>query len=102
VTRLLLTFAPGSSGVQRPPKPDAPLDDTGAVLAYLRSVGDGGVGQPVRVTGMVMTSGALEPGEFAILRYAIVPCLAHPRPLPLLLVAAPPITMPPDQSAHID
>jgi len=102
VTRLLLTFAPGSSGVQRPPKPDAPLDDTGAVLAYLRSVGDGGVGQPVRVTGMVMTSGALEPGEFAILRYAIVHCVADARPVALLVVGAPPITTPADQWVQID
>jgi uncharacterized repeat protein (TIGR03943 family) len=102
VTRLLLTFAGGSSAAPRPPKPDEPLDDTGPVLAYVRSVGDGGVGQAVRVTGMVMTSDALEPGEFVILRYAIVHCVADARPVALLVVGAPPASMPSDQWVQVD
>lgn len=87
VTRLLLTFAPGSPGAPRPPKPDERLDDTGALLAYLRRVADGSVGQPVRVTGMVMRSDALGADEFALLRYAIAHCVADARPVALLVVA---------------
>ena len=86
MTRLLLTFAPGSPGAPRPPKPDERLDDTGALLAYLRRVADGSVGQPVRVTGMVMRSDALGAGEFALLRYAIAHCVADARPVALLVV----------------
>src|SRR5262249_38957931 len=101
VTRLLLTFAAGSSSAPRPPKPDEPLDDTGPVLAYLRSVGEGGVGQVGRVTGIGMMGNALEPGEFAILRYAIVHCVADARPVALLVVGAPP-AMPADQWVQVD
>jgi len=86
VTRLLLTFAPGAPAAPRPPKPDEPLTDTGALLAYLRRVADGSIGQPVRVTGMVMRSDALGAGEFALLRYAIAHCVADARPVALLVV----------------
>ena len=102
VTHLLLTFAPGASGAPRPPKPDESLDDTGPVLAYLRRVGDGSVGQRVRVTGMVMTSDALEASEFAVLRYAIVHCVADARPVALLVVSPAPVSMPSDQWVQID
>ena len=88
VTRLLLTFAPGSPAAPRPPKPDEPLDDIGPLLAYLRRVADGSIGQPVRVTGLVMRSDALGAGEFALLRYAIAHCVADARPVALLVVAA--------------
>jgi len=88
VTRLLLTFARDSPPSPRAAKPDAPLDDLGPLLAYLRKVADGSIGQPVRVTGMVMTSEALGAGEFALLRYAIAHCVADARPV-ALLVAAP-------------
>jgi uncharacterized repeat protein (TIGR03943 family) len=60
----------------------------GPLLAYLRKAADGSIGQPVRVTGMVMRSAALEAGEFALLRYAIAHCVADARPV-MLLVAAP-------------
>lgn len=102
VTRLLLTFAAGSSGASRPPKRDESLDDTGSVLTYLRRVGDAGVGQPVRVTGMVMTSDALETREFAVLRYAIVHCVADARPVALLVVAPSPVNMQSDQWVQIE
>jgi uncharacterized repeat protein (TIGR03943 family) len=87
VTRLLLTFAPGSPPAPRPPKPDEPMDDIGPLLAYLRRVADGSIGQPVRVTGLVMRSDALGAGEFALLRYAIAHCVADARPVALLVVA---------------
>jgi uncharacterized repeat protein (TIGR03943 family) len=102
VTRLLLSFAPGSSGAPHPPKPDESLNDTGPVLAYLRRVGDGSVGQPVRVIGMVMRSDALEADEFALLRYAIVHCVADARPVALLVTAAAPVNVQSDQWVQID
>jgi uncharacterized repeat protein (TIGR03943 family) len=102
VTRLLLTFAPASSGGAHPPKPDESLDDTGPVLAYLRRVGDGSVGQPVRVTGMVMRSDALEAGEFAVLRYAIVHCVADARPVALLVISPAPVNIESDQWVEIE
>jgi len=102
VTRLLLTFAPASSGVRPAAKPDESLDDTGPVLAYLRRVGDGSVGQPVRVTGMVMRSDALEAGEFAVLRYAIVHCVADARPVALLVVGPASVNVRSDQWVQID
>jgi uncharacterized repeat protein (TIGR03943 family) len=102
VTRLLLTFAPGSPAAARPPKPDEALDDVGPLLAYLRRVGSGSVGQPVRVTGMVMMSDALGGGEFALLRYAIAHCVADARPVALLVVAATLPDVRPDQWVEID
>jgi uncharacterized repeat protein (TIGR03943 family) len=102
VTRLLLTFAPGSPPASRPPKPDEPLDDIGPMLAYLQRAGDGSVGQPVRVTGMVMKSDALGDGEFALLRYAIAHCVADARPVALLVVTPTPPDVPPDQWVEIE
>ena len=87
VARLLLTFAPGPSAAAPAPTPAEPLDDVGPLLTYLRRVGPGSVGQPVRVTGLVMPSDALGGGEFALLRYAIAHCVADARPVALLVVA---------------
>jgi uncharacterized repeat protein (TIGR03943 family) len=102
VTRLLLTFAPGSPSAARPPQPAEALDDVGPLLAYLRRAGSGSVGQPVRVTGMVMTSDALGDGEFALLRYAIAHCVADARPVALLVVAPTLPAVRPDQWVEID
>jgi len=102
VTRLLLTFAPGSPSAARPPQPAEALDDVGPLLAYLRRAGSGSVGQPVRVTGMVMTSDALGAGEFALLRYAIAHCVADARPVALLVVAPTLPAVRPDQWVEID
>jgi uncharacterized repeat protein (TIGR03943 family) len=87
VSRLLLTFAPGPTAAVPSARPSEPLDDVGPLLTYLRSVGPGSVGQPVRVTGLVMPSDALGAGEFALLRYAIAHCVADARPVALLVVA---------------
>ena len=102
VTRLLLTFAPGSPPTVRPPQPAEALDDVGPLLAYLRQAGSGSVGQPVRVTGMVMTSDALAAGEFALLRYAIAHCVADARPVALLVVAPTLPAVRPDQWVEIE
>jgi uncharacterized repeat protein (TIGR03943 family) len=102
VTRLLLTFAQGFAAAARAPKPDAPLDDVGPLLAYLRKVGDGSIGQPVRVTGLVLRSNALGTGEFALLRYAIAHCVADARPVALLVVASTSPDIQPDQWVEVD
>jgi putative membrane protein len=65
--------------------PDQPIEDLSELLAYLGQVGEAGVGQPVRVTGLVARSGGLEPGELAVLRYSIVHCVADARPLGFLI-----------------
>jgi uncharacterized repeat protein (TIGR03943 family) len=102
VTRMLLTFAPVTPSAPRPLKPDRPLDDIGPLLSYLRRVGDASVGQPVRVTGMVMRSDALRLGEFALLRYAIAHCVADARPVALLVIAPMPLDVQPDQWVEIE
>ena len=89
VSRLLLAFGPARA--QAPtglPSPSAepPLEDVGAVLAHLRQVGESGVGRRVRVIGMVTRSDTLAPTELALLRYAIVHCVADARPVALLVV----------------
>jgi uncharacterized repeat protein (TIGR03943 family) len=102
VTRLLLTFAPGSPSPRHRPSAAAAVDDIGPLLAYLRNVGDGSVGQPVRVTGMVTRSDALGADEFALLRYAIAHCVADARPVALLVVAPTPPDVGPDQWVEIE
>jgi uncharacterized repeat protein (TIGR03943 family) len=92
VNRLLLTFATGDdagrSAGALAGTAEVPLDDLGALLAHLRRLGEGGVGQRVRVTGIVARSDALAPNELALLRYAIAHCVADARPLALLVVGA--------------
>jgi uncharacterized repeat protein (TIGR03943 family) len=102
VARLLLTFAPGRPAAAHAPRPDEPLNDVGPLLAYLRRVGEGSVGQPVRVTGLVMKSDALGAGEFALLRYAIAHCVADARPVALLVAAATVPDLRPDQWVEIE
>jgi hypothetical protein len=92
VNRLLLTFATGDdagrSAGALASAAEVPLDGLGALLAHLRRLGEGGVGQRVRVTGMAARSDALAPNELALLRYAIAHCVADARPLALLVVGA--------------
>jgi len=105
VTRLLLTFAPGAPGrssTRTSAKPEEPLNEIGPLLAYLRRMGDGSVGQPVRVTGMVMRSDELGAGEFALLRYAIAHCVADARPIALLVSAPSPRELPLGQWVEIE
>jgi len=102
VTGMLLTFAP-SATTATPPAPSAePLDDVGPLLAYLRKVGDAGIGRPARVTGMVVRSGALGPGEFVLLRYSIAHCVADARPVALLVAARAIPDVAPDQWVEIE
>ncbi len=106
VNRLLLTFATGdeagrsAGAVAR--AAEAPLDDLGALLAHLRRLGERGVGQRVRVTGMAARSDALAPNELALLRYAIAHCVADARPLALLVVGAGALDLAEDQWVEVE
>ena len=86
----LLAFDPGVTPVPADAaRPDMPLDDVGNLMTYLGRVGEGGVGQRVRVTGLVSKSAGLRPGEFPLLRFLIVHCVADARPVGFLVVNVP-------------
>jgi uncharacterized repeat protein (TIGR03943 family) len=104
VNRLLLTFATGDAGRSAGALTSAevPLDDLGALLAQLRRLGEGGVGQRVRVAGMAARSDALAPNELALLRYAIAHCVADARPLALLVVGPRALDLTEDQWVEVE
>jgi uncharacterized repeat protein (TIGR03943 family) len=102
VTGLLLAYASGSAPDSPRGEPGEPLHDVGPLLAYLRKVGDAGIGRPVRVTGMAVQSDALGAGEFALLRYLIAHCVADARPLALLIVATAVPDVGPDQWVEVE
>jgi len=102
VSGLLLAYASGSAPGSPGGQPDEPLEDVGPLLAYLRKVGDAGIGRQVRVTGMFVQSDALGAGEFALLRYSIAHCVADARPLALLVVATAVPDVGPDQWVQVD
>ena len=106
VDRLLLTFATGDdagrSAGALASAAEVPLDDLGALLAHLRRLGEGGVGQRVRVTGMAARSDALAPNRLALLRYAIAHCVADARPLALLVVGAGALDLAEDQWVEVE
>ena len=78
--------APRSSSAAQP---DKPLDDVGDLMAYLGRVGEAGVGQRVRVTGLVSKSAGLRSDEFPLLRFLIVHCVADARPIGFLVLNVP-------------
>jgi len=91
---LLLTFPPAHvvvarSSVGGAPTLAAPIDGVQALLARLRESGEAEVGQAVTVEGVAMRDGSLGAGELAILRYAIVHCVADARPYALLVTGDP-------------
>jgi len=90
VADLLLSFGTGPAPALRPtsspPPPAAPIEDVPDLLAYLRQAGELGLGQRVRVAGLVARSLSLAPDELALLRYSIAHCVADARPLGLLVV----------------
>jgi uncharacterized repeat protein (TIGR03943 family) len=67
--------------------PVALIDDITALVARAQLVGDGIAGQPVRIIGLTAPSGGLEAGEFAVLRYTVVHCVADARPFGLIVAA---------------
>ena len=102
VARLLLTFASSSATPGSAPPPARPPGDVAELLAYLRQAGVGGVGQRVRVMGVVARSDALETDEVALLRFAIAHCVADARPLALLVAGGPVAGTAPDQWVEVE
>lgn len=91
----LLAFGPAAASGQQQAaiiQPLRPIDDVPELLSYLSRAGAGGLGQHVRVTGLVARSGGLRQDEFPLLRFMIVHCVADARPIGILVtgVAAPP------------
>jgi uncharacterized repeat protein (TIGR03943 family) len=83
---LLLSFGSEPAPPRSAPPPLArPIEDTPDLLAYLRQAGEQGVGQRVRLAGMVVRSEALASDEFGLLRYSIAHCVADARPVALLV-----------------
>src|SRR5205823_9606313 len=83
VANYLLAFDPRVAASTAPGdvRRDKPIEDVPDLLSYLGRVGEAGVGQRVRVAGLVAKSGGLEGGEFPLLRYSIVHCVADARPV---------------------
>jgi uncharacterized repeat protein (TIGR03943 family) len=103
ITSLLLAFAPGSGASDPAITPaGTPLDGHPAVLAVLRRLGLGAVGQRVRLVGTVARSDDLGADEAALLRYAIVHCVADARPVAFVVVAPPGTELPADQWIEIE
>ena len=65
--------------------PEQPIRDVPDLFRYLRTAGEGGVGQPVHLVGMVAHGDSLAADEFVLLRYSIVHCVADAQPLGLLV-----------------
>jgi uncharacterized repeat protein (TIGR03943 family) len=81
----LLAFGPPPASRPVSMAASQPIEDVPELLSFVQRVGEGSLGQRVRVTGLVAPGGGLLPGEFAIMRYAIVHCVADARPLGLLI-----------------
>jgi uncharacterized repeat protein (TIGR03943 family) len=100
-SELVIAFASGA-GPRADATPSAPIQDVSDLLAFLRRVGDGGVGQPVHAVGLVSRSADLAPNEFVLLRYVIAHCVADARPVGLLVVGPGAAAWTTDQWVEID
>jgi uncharacterized repeat protein (TIGR03943 family) len=103
LTSLLLAFAPGPAAAPATAgAPAPPLDDLPAVLAALRTLGPATVGRSVRLIGTAALSEDLPAGELALLRYAIVHCVADARPIALLVTVPPGVALAPDDWVEVE
>jgi uncharacterized repeat protein (TIGR03943 family) len=68
--------------------PGSAITDVPELFKYLRTAGESGVGQPVRVVGMAVPDASLAPNQFVLLRYTIVHCVADAQPIGLLIEAS--------------
>jgi uncharacterized repeat protein (TIGR03943 family) len=85
--RVVVAFSTSlGSGVVAPPA--QPIRDVADLFTYLRTAGEGGVGQPVHLVGMVARGDSLSADQFVLLRYSIVHCVADAQPLGLLVEMA--------------
>jgi uncharacterized repeat protein (TIGR03943 family) len=90
-SRLVLAFDTTTSPPSpeaAPPAPRRSIDDVPDLLGYLRQTGMAGVGQHVRVRGLVARDDNLSADEFVLLRYSIVHCVADAQPLGFLVLNA--------------
>ena len=86
---LLLTYGGDVARVAQgaPPPPRRPIADVDDLLAYVRQSGEAGLGQRVRVRGIVARSETLRDDELVLLRFSIAHCVADARPVALLVVS---------------
>jgi uncharacterized repeat protein (TIGR03943 family) len=84
--RAVVAYSTGGAGSAQPPA--SAISDVGDLFKYLRTAGESGVGQPVRVVGMAVSDASLAPDQFVLLRYTIVHCVADAQPIGLLIQAA--------------
>jgi uncharacterized repeat protein (TIGR03943 family) len=89
--QLVLAFdaGPPASPDAAPPAPRRAIEDVADLLGYLRQAGQTGVGQHVRVRGLVAHDDGLAADQFVLLRYSIVHCVADAQPLGFLVLNAP-------------
>ena len=78
------TVAPGARLIA-PGPPTQPIEDVADLFTYLRTAGEGGVGQPVHLIGVVARGSSLPADQFVLLRYTIVHCVADAQPIGLLV-----------------
>ncbi len=87
-SRVVIAYSPiPVSGPVVPPA--QPIEDIASLFKYLRTAGEGGVGQPVHLVGMVARGESLSDGQFVLLRYTIVHCVADAQPIGLLVRTLP-------------
>jgi uncharacterized repeat protein (TIGR03943 family) len=82
--RIVVAYSttPASGSVSPPAQP---IRDVADLFTYLRTAGEGGVGQPVHLVGMVARGDSLSADQFVLLRYSIVHCVADAQPVGLLV-----------------
>ncbi len=102
--QLVLAFdaGPPAPSDAAPPTPRHAIDDVAGLLGYLRQAGQTGVGQHVRVRGLVAHDDDLASDQFVLLRYSIVHCVADAQPLGILVLNAQPNGWKNDQWVEID
>jgi uncharacterized repeat protein (TIGR03943 family) len=83
-TRVVVAYSPTPPSSSVGP-PLQPIRDVADLFSYLRTAGEGGVGQPVHLVGMVARGDTLSADQFVLLRYSIVHCVADAQPLGLLI-----------------
>jgi uncharacterized repeat protein (TIGR03943 family) len=101
LTRLVVAFssAPPANPV-RPPT--HPIEDVADLFHYLRDAGEGGVGQPVHLLGIVARSDTLPADQFVLLRFSIVHCVADAQPLGVLIVAPSELSLESDHWVEVE